>query len=315
MSRKVVKVVLSVIAGFIICLSVVSCAKNYQYEKWINEMKAKKEYSIKIETPVEHKKLKQDGYKIHYFVSGDNTMDLIVLLHPAFGDHRCFDKQIDYFSKQYRVIAIDLLGHGLSKIDKSKDKIDVSVEHLKTIIEREGYEKAHFVGISMGTLIAQYFALKYPDTINSLTVLGGYGINRDNKEVANAQRFENFKWIAKALFSMNSFRRHVATITVINPEEQARFYEMASLFTRKSFMVMSGLGNIIKPRDNIIRAYPLLIMNGDKDIELSIKISKSWHSEESDSKFHLVSNAGHCANMDNAQEFNEIVMDFITQKE
>jgi len=59
----------------------------------------------------------------------------------------------------------------------------------------------------MGTLIAQYFALKYPDKVNSLTALGGYDINKNNKEAANAQRFENFKLIVKALFSMNSFRR------------------------------------------------------------------------------------------------------------
>ena len=71
---------------------------------------------------------------------------------------------------------------------------------------------------------------------------------------------------------------------------------------------------MIGPRGNIKRTYPLLIMNGDKDIELAIEVSKVWHTEESDSKFHLISNAGHCANMDNAREFNEIVMDFIAQK-
>lgn len=71
---------------------------------------------------------------------------------------------------------------------------------------------------------------------------------------------------------------------------------------------------MIKPRDNIKHTYPLLIMNGDKDVELAIRVSKLWHTEESESKFHLISNAGHCANMDNAREFNEIVMDFIAQR-
>ena len=86
-------------------------------------MKENETYAINIQSPVEHKELKQDGYSIHYFASGIPGKELIVFLHPAFADHRCFDKQIEYFSQDYRVITIDMLGHGLSKVEKSKDKI------------------------------------------------------------------------------------------------------------------------------------------------------------------------------------------------
>ncbi len=276
------------------------------------KMKQDKHYKIEIETPIEHKQLNQNGYAIHYYISGNKNNDLIIFLHPAFGDHRCFDKQIDFFSKSYRVITIDMLGHGLSQVNKSKDKIDFSIKHIKTIIELEGHNSAHFVGVSMGQLIAQYFALKYPNYVNSLTVLGGYNINKENKEIQKAQRLENFKWVLKIIFSMNSFRRYVASATVINPEEQVRFYKMASLFTRKSFIVMSGLGNIIKSRQNVKREYPLLILNGDKDLELAIRMSKLWHHDESKSKFFLINNAGHCANMDNGINFNKVVAGFLS---
>jgi len=115
---------------------------------------------ISVTKPTEHKVLKQDGYTIHYYVSGKKDGDLIFFLHPAFSDHRVFSQQIDFFSKDFRVITIDLIGHGLSKINKSKDKIDASTEHINEIIKIEGVQKAHFVGISMGSLIAQYFALE-----------------------------------------------------------------------------------------------------------------------------------------------------------
>jgi len=97
------------------------------------KMKQNKHYKIEIETPIEHKQLNQNGYAIHYYISGNKNNDLIIFLHPAFGDHRCFDKQIDFFSKSYRVITIDMLGHGLSQVNKSKDKIDFSIKHIKTI--------------------------------------------------------------------------------------------------------------------------------------------------------------------------------------
>ena len=148
-----------------------------------------------------------------------------------------------------------------------------------------------------------------------MTILGGYDINADNKEIAKAQRSENIKWFFKALFSMNSFRKYVSIAVVSRPEEQARFYEMASMFNRKSFTVMAGLGKVLQSRQNVNFDYPLLILSGDQDIELAKKMSKKWHHSEPSSKFQLIENAGHCANMDNPEEFNSILMDFIKGKE
>ncbi|MEN8223344.1 MAG: alpha/beta hydrolase, partial [Acidobacteriota bacterium] len=150
------------------------------------------EFIVQIKSSIEHKVLEKDEYKIHYFVSGKENGDLIFFLHPAFSDHRAFDLQIDYFSKNYRVITIDLIGHGLSKANGTKDKIDISPEHINEILKIEGFDKAHLVGVSMGSLIAQYFALNYPEKIKSLTALGGYTINEENKKIAKAQRSANF---------------------------------------------------------------------------------------------------------------------------
>lgn len=302
---------LLMILGFFSISTMISSKK---YENQIQEMKDNNIFP-EVKNSIEQKELKQNGYSIFYYATGDKENELIVFLHPAFADHRCFDKQIDYFAKEYRVVTIDMLGHGLSKVGKAKDKIDFTIHHIDTILRNEGYSKAHFAGVSMGTMIAQYYSLHNPDKVQSMTILGGYDINADNKEISKAQRSENIKWIFKALFSMNSFRRYASSVSVSNPVEQAHFYEMASLFTRKSFMVMSGLGNIIKQRDNIDRNYPLLILSGDKDIELAKRMSKNWHDNEPTSQFHEIENAGHCANMDNADEFNRIVMNFIKKDE
>lgn len=268
---------------------------------------------IEIKSKIEHKELKLEGYSIHYFCSGDAAKDLIMFLHPAFADHTCFEKQIDFFSKDYRIITIDMIGHGLSKVDEAKDKIDITISHINTILTLEGYDTSHIVGVSMGSLIAQYFTLKYPEKVISMTILGGYDINADNSEIAKVQRKEQIKWIFKALFSMNSFRRYVANVAVANSNEQIRFYEMAKSFTRKSFKPMSGLGNVLQKRDNILISYPLLIMNGGKDIELAKRSSKKWHDSEPNSNYYLIENAGHCANMDNSDRFNELLMGFIKQ--
>ncbi|MCD6090232.1 MAG: alpha/beta hydrolase [Bacteroidales bacterium] len=276
-------------------------------------MKNNNELNIQIESSIEHKTLNMDDYEIHYFVSGEENNDPIVFLHPAFSDHRVFDQQIDFFSENYRVITIDLLGHGLSKANKSKDKIDASAKHINEIMKIEGFEKAHLVGVSMGSLIAQYFALNYPEKIKSLTTLGGYDINKENREVAKAQRSVNLKLVIRAVFSMKSFRKKTAEITCKSKKGQALFYETTNHYERKSFMVMQGLQNVIEDRLNSKPQYPTLILTGEFDIELSKKMAKEWHSEIDNSKYYIIENAGHCANMDKPLEFNRIVKEFIVE--
>ena len=269
--------------------------------------------AVQIETSIEHKTLKMDGYEIHYFVSGNENNDLIVFLHPAFSDHRAFDQQIDYFSKDYKVITIDLIGHGLSKANKSNDKIDTSSAHINKILEAEGQDRIDLVGVSMGSLIAQYFALQYPDKVNSLTALGGYDINRKNKEVEKAQMASNLGLIFRAVFSMKSFRKKVTEITCITKKGQALFYESSGYYERKSFLVMQGLQNVIKDRKNIKPKYPTFILTAEFDIELAKKQAKEWHENLENSEYFMMKYAGHCANMDDPLEFNRLVKEFISR--
>ena len=309
--KKILIIILSLIIIPILGFKIYFEIDNAIYNKVINHMMKNNELNIKPESSIEHKTLNMDDYEIHYFVSGKENNDLIIFLHPAFSDHRAFNQQLDSFSKDYRVITIDLIGHGLSKANKSKDKIDASSEHIKNILDIEGFDKAHLVGVSMGSLIAQYFALNYPEKTKSLTALGGYDINKENKEVAKAQRSVNLKLVIRAVYSMKSFRKKTAELTCKSENRRALFYETASHYERKSFMVMQGLQNVIKNRENIKPQYPTLILTGEFDIELAKKMAKEWHSEIENSKYYLIENAGHCANIDKPLEFNRIVKEFI----
>ncbi len=311
--KGIILIILTIIVVPILGLKIYFEVDNIFYGKRIEQMKKNNEINIQIKSSIEHKTLKMDDYEIHYFVSGKEHSNLIVFLHPAFSDHRAFNQQIDFFSKNYRVITIDLIGHGLSKANKSKDKIDASVKHINKIMKIEGFEKAHFVGVSMGSLIAQYFALNYPEKTKSLTALGGFDINKENKEVAKAQRSVNLKLVIRAVFSMKSFRKKASKQICKSEKGQALFYETASHYERKSFMVMQGLQNVIKDRVSIKPQYPTLMLTGEFDIELSKKMAKKWHSEIENSKYYLIENAGHCANLDKPLEFNRIVNEFIEE--
>jgi pimeloyl-ACP methyl ester carboxylesterase len=312
--KKTILITLCVIAIILGFLKIYFATGNIKYNNKINELIDNGKMNVQIESKIEHKTIEYNGNTIHYFVSGNEEGETIVFLHPAFSDHRCFDKQIDYFSQDYRVITIDMSGHGLTGVGKSKDKITSTSTHIAEILKTENRDNTHLIGVSLGSLLAQDFALKYPAKVLSLTALGGYNINKEQKEVARAQRSEMFKWLFKIVFSMDAFRRYTANTSVIDELEQIRFYESAKHFTRKSFTVMSRLDRMAVNR-SVQRNYPVLILAGEKDSELALKMAKQWHEEEPvNSKLFVIENAGHCANMDNAEDFNRIVMDFMNSR-
>ena len=98
--KKILLIILTVIIVPILGLKIYFEVDNVFYKKRIEQMKKNNELNIQIESAIEHKTLKMDDYKIHYFVSGKENSDLIILLHPAFSDHRVFDLQIDFFLKK-----------------------------------------------------------------------------------------------------------------------------------------------------------------------------------------------------------------------
>lgn len=283
---------------------------NTEFLEEVNNMKSE----FAIQTLVEHKVLEKENSTVHYFVSGKPEGQTILFLHPAFSDHSCFDRQIDYFSSEYRIITVDMLGHGLTNKSNSKDKITMMSPYIAEILDAEQIEKIHVVGVSLGALIAQDFALKFPQRILSLTGLGGYNINKEQKEIFKAQRNEVFKWLFKMIFSMTAFRKYIAECSVIGKNEQAHIYESSKNFSRSSFSVMRGMDGLIASRPNIEYPYPLLILAGEKDIPPAVTAAKSWHQDIPTSQFEIIQNAGHCANLDNALEFNKRLMSFLQLK-
>ena len=93
---------------------------------------------------MKHKTIENNGNTIHY-VSGKESGETIVFLHPAFSDHRCFDKQIDFVSQDYQVITLDMLGHGLTGVGKSKDKLIDTTTHIAEILKVENKDKLHII--------------------------------------------------------------------------------------------------------------------------------------------------------------------------
>jgi 3-oxoadipate enol-lactonase len=261
---------------------------------------------------IEEKVLARNGCDVHYYVAGPPDGELIVFLHPAFGDHHAFDRQIDAFADRYRVLALDMVGHGRSQVRKGRVTIDATLEHVTEMMALENQAACHLVGVSMGSLIAQALAARYPEKVKTLTVVGSYDIFGDRSKIERANLSVMLKVIFWLLVSKKRFRQISASFVAIQPEAQALFDRGAAAVRRRSLLVLPGMNNLM-PKEEKNVFHPLLIVVGDQELELAAKMAAAWHEREPASEFYTIPDAGHCANMDNPQAFNAALLTFLAE--
>ena len=107
---------------------------------------------------------------LHYLEKGQGKP--LILLHGNGEDSSYFVYQVAYFSRFYRVIAIDTRGHGQSPRGTAPFSIQQFAEDLRGFLDQHDIPKAHILGFSDGGNIALTFALHYPERVDRLILNG-----------------------------------------------------------------------------------------------------------------------------------------------
>lgn len=120
----------------------------------------------------------RDGLKLAYYV--DDFTDpwtkpeTVFLLHAAMGNSQRWFSWVPKLARHYRVIRMDLRGHGQSSIPSPEQ--DFSLQHLVddavALMNKLGIDKAHIVGNSAGGYVAQQLTLQHPERVKTLSLYG-----------------------------------------------------------------------------------------------------------------------------------------------
>jgi len=256
------------------------------------------------------KQSKLENSPIVYYVSGTEHREWVLFLHAAFVDHNMFKAQTDYFQDKYNVLTLDLIGHGNSTATRKGDSIDKMSSWISEILKKENISKIHIAGISLGAVLAQDFANKYPQAVQSLACFGGYDINNFDTELQKGNSSHQMGMMMKAMFSVKWFAEANKKISAYTERAQNEFYEMNIKFPKRSFMYLSSLNTMVNVRQTEPRKYPLLIGCGQHDIPMELTAAEQWNKSEPASKVVIFQGAGHCVNMDVPEQFNKTLEEF-----
>lgn len=247
--------------------------------------------------------------KISYTDSGQGTA--IVFLHGFLENKKMWQEYITLFSKEYRVVTIDLLGHGESDSLGYVHSMEDNANAVHEVLEHLKIEKAIVLGHSMGGYVALALAELHPERIKKLVLLNSTAkedsaekkLNRTRAIKAVKQNYVTFVSLAVAnLFSEDNRTRLAAEI------EKTK---VQALKTPLQGIVASLEGmKIRKDREALLREnlFPVLLVLGKKDPVLNYEETVT---QIEDTTAVLVSfDDGHMSHIENKADLKVVLADF-----
>src|SRR5271166_1260241 len=111
-----------------------------------------------------------NGYRLSYSQHGDRSRPAVVLCHSLATSMDLWGYQLPLLTHRFRVLLYDLRGHGVSETPSDSCTLQELASDVAALLDHLQIPRAAFVGLSIGGMIGQVFALEFPDKLSSLVL-------------------------------------------------------------------------------------------------------------------------------------------------
>ena len=252
-----------------------------------------------------------NGINVNYRLEGPAGAPVIMLSNSFLTDYGMWDFQIPAFTRRYRVLRYDARGHGETPASAGPYSMDLLVADVVALLDALDIRRVHFLGLSMGGMIAQLLASKHADRLFSLTLcdtacrLPPETIWDERINLALTKGTGAFvkpmteRWLTQAYRE-----RHREIVD-----------KLGAMIARTSVDGAVGCAHAIKKMDHsaILSgiAVPTLIVVGEQDFGTPVSAAEFLHREIKGSKLAIIKNAAHLPNIEQTETFDRTVLDFI----
>jgi 3-oxoadipate enol-lactonase len=247
----------------------------------------------------------QEG-KVFYRLFGKGELTL-VFVHGAMGSHRLWEKQVPFFSKRYSLLLIDVRGHGNSSKPRSGYQMERMVEDLHMLMDYLRIEDAVFIGSSMGGVIVQKFACKYPSRVKALVLVGTLAKAiwlGKAQEYAKRVASEDYKIGVRSWFTPNS-EANDEEFALNEASRVSRYFRSGVILDNPDWDIRKQISNITAPT---------IIIVGKDDVNTTpVEESKIIHRLIKSSEIRIVPKVGHLVMLEDRENFNQILSSFLAK--
>lgn len=264
-----------------------------------------------------------DGVRLHYEETGSGTP--VIFVHEFAGDHRSWEPQMRFFGQRYRAITYAARGYTPSDIPEDVTKYSQAraADDIASVLNHLKIDKAHVVGLSMGGFATLHFGFRHPNRALSLCVAGcGYGAEKgqSTKFRAEAEAIAAFldDQGAEAFAEKYAYGPTRVQFENKNPRGFAEFKQMlaeqSALGHRNTQLGVQrerpSLYDLVDQMKAI--TVPTLILTGDEDwpcLQPALLMKQTIPT----SALSVMPNCGHTINIEDPDQFNRLVSEFLIQ--
>ncbi|MDR1068905.1 MAG: alpha/beta hydrolase [Clostridiales Family XIII bacterium] len=257
------------------------------------------------------KHISREGCNIAYeYVPGSRPVT-VILVH-GYGLHRAMWRpQVEFLrSEGYPVINIDVRGHGNSR-PTGKFSVKLAAEDIHAVIEAERPEHYLLCGLSMGAFAVQEYAFLFGDA-------AGYMLTGVTPLCIPYPAWEKTLLaysgpIMKHFYSWPRLKKAMSKGCAFTKPASLCVGRMFEEIEQEEFLVSWAGFTTCLHEETLTFDAPLLVTAGEQDTRGTIKKHLAdWHTHYPGCIVKTISNAGHVANLDQPEQFNELLLSFIT---
>ena len=251
---------------------------------------------------------------LNYEIVDNRKDEWVVFVHGIGGSTKTWKKQIDAFSEGYNLLLLDLPGHGLNadnviyKVDSRKlhDGIRETLDHLQI-------EQAHFVGLSLGTIVIVNFAVCYPEYVKTI-ILGGSslklsGIYKGAIILANKiKRIVPYEFLYKFFAWFMLPKKNHKKSRLIFLREIVKLHK-ETLFAWIEYIQFALNPEYILHRLDFL-GKKILLISGDED-HCFIEDAKILARRMKSMEIQIIEKCGHICSIENWSAFNRIALEYL----
>lgn len=258
--------------------------------------------------------IERDGVRIAYRIEGsaDPGRPWLVFSHSLACDHTMWDPQMSEFG-DFRILRFDTRGHGKSSAPAGNYNLELLADDVKALLDALSIRHCHFVGLSMGGMIAQQFMLRYPGRFQTVTLA-----DTTSHYPAEAASVWNERLALVRTRGMDAIvpstleRWFTAAFRERHPEEVAR---IAHLIRSTPVAGYAGCAYGIARIDLSSRLAdvecPALVMVGDSDLGTTPSMAEEIVRALPGSRLHVIEHAAHLSNIEQPADFNRTLRQFL----
>jgi 3-oxoadipate enol-lactonase len=259
-----------------------------------------------------------NGVEIHYQEQGRGEQT-VVLSHGLLWSARMYEAQLRALASDYRVIAWDHRGQGLSPSPNERShQIESCYHDALALLEHLGATPCHFVGLSMGGFVGMRIAARHPSLLRSLSLLATAA---DGEPPAHLPRYRLLTAVVKRL-GPRPVASQVLPIMfgpsfLNDPARAAERARWEGELRRNSRSIYRAVNGVIEREgctDELanIRC-PVLVLHGDEDQAISRSRALATYEAIAGARFTAIEAAGHTMTVENPEAVTRALREFLDE--